>query len=535
MPESSDTPDESRSSLDRIAERAGRLYTLPKVAVELLELSEQPRVDAAALTACIELDPAMVGKILRTVNSSLFGLGREITDLNQAVALLGIKPLKLLVLGFSLPPKLMSGSEQQALSRYWRHALVKAVAARQLAERQTGVDSDDAFLAGLLQDIGMLVLLKEIGEPYAQFLGRVHDERGKLLPLEFQTLGFDHQLLSGRMLSHWGLPEAFCRALAMQPNSHLREQLPPALQPLPRLLHGAEALALLLVDGRTDALAAVLSGDGGDQLEPWRILVAGLQEKVEELTGTFDLSLEGSEDYDAIFARAHEQLAAAAEVAVAERMGPADASTWSETGQLADAAQSLTRRAPPAAAPPADSSLAPAAAHSAPAASAMVAAAAATMAEDSGLLGHVAHAVADSRRRRVSLSLILVQLHDYEDLLFQAGEQRAEDEVQRLRRAMDELLLPDCLIASGDGQLAALVGDCERSQAVHLARRLVEATLHSPASAAAASAVALSIGIATVAMPAKNFPPGDLVEAAHRCLFGVEASGGNGVKSIDIY
>ena len=70
--------------------------------MKVLELTDDPRLDTRTLKECIENDPALTGKLLRVVNSSLFGLSREVSDLNQALALLGTKPLKLLVLGFSL-------------------------------------------------------------------------------------------------------------------------------------------------------------------------------------------------------------------------------------------------------------------------------------------------------------------------------------------------------------------------------------------------------------------------------------------------
>src|SRR5690606_15851150 len=111
-----------------------QIYTLPAVALEVLELTDHPRVDCRKIKQCIEHDPALVGKILRVVNSSLFGLGSDVTDLNQALALLGIKSLKLLVLGFSLSEAMFSGRTGDALQHGWRHALSRAVAARELCE-----------------------------------------------------------------------------------------------------------------------------------------------------------------------------------------------------------------------------------------------------------------------------------------------------------------------------------------------------------------------------------------------------------------
>ena len=106
------------ATLDRLAAHAEQLYSLPAVAMEVLQLTGNPQVDTRALKECIENDPALTGKILRVVNSSLFALSREISDLNQALALLGTKPLKLLVLGFSLPGGLYAGIEARTLARY---------------------------------------------------------------------------------------------------------------------------------------------------------------------------------------------------------------------------------------------------------------------------------------------------------------------------------------------------------------------------------------------------------------------------------
>ena len=95
MPQS--TP--SNPVLNQFVERARNLHSLPAVAVKILELTNDPKIDLRAVKDCIETDPALTGKILKTVNGSLFGLSREVSDLNQALALLGTTPLKMLVLG----------------------------------------------------------------------------------------------------------------------------------------------------------------------------------------------------------------------------------------------------------------------------------------------------------------------------------------------------------------------------------------------------------------------------------------------------
>ena len=89
---------------------------------------------------------------------------------------MGVKPLKLLALGFSLPKGLFSGIEAQALERYWQFTLLKAVAARELCQAYWKGAGDEAFIAGLLQDIGMLVLAQELGDSYLNFLHSVRQQ-----------------------------------------------------------------------------------------------------------------------------------------------------------------------------------------------------------------------------------------------------------------------------------------------------------------------------------------------------------------------
>jgi HD-like signal output (HDOD) protein len=208
---------DSAATLERLVARAGQLYSLPIVAMQVLQLTNSPQVDNRAIKECIENDPALTGKILRVVNSSLFGLSREVSDLNQAIALLGSKPLKLLVLGFSLPNNLFASVESEILMHYWRRALTKAVAGREISETLWNLPGDEAFIAGLLQDLGLLLLIQQVGEPYALLLKKVWSEGKDMAALEAESMGFDHTELSTKLLSQWGLPEALVEAVGWDP------------------------------------------------------------------------------------------------------------------------------------------------------------------------------------------------------------------------------------------------------------------------------------------------------------------------------
>jgi HD-like signal output (HDOD) protein len=252
-------PASTSSTLDHLTHRARQLYSLPAVAMQVLELTDHPTIDTRALKDCIENDPALTAKILRVVNSSVFALSREVTDLNQALALLGVKPLKLLVLGFSLPKNLFAGLEADVLARYWRHTLVKAVAAREISQQIWQAPGDEAFIAGLLQDLGMLALIQELGQPYVELLERAHVEEADLAALEMASLGFDHAVLSARLLAHWGLPESLVRAIGVSQNAERLLALSPEAQMLPQVLHVAELVAVMITRRSPEALSQILT------------------------------------------------------------------------------------------------------------------------------------------------------------------------------------------------------------------------------------------------------------------------------------
>ncbi len=153
-----------RRNPKEIIARTQSLYSLPGVTAQVLELTRTTQIDTAELKRCIEQDPALAVKLLRVVNSSLFGLSRTVVDLQQAMNVLGINPLRMLVLGFSLPERLFLFVNRDIMSRYWHRTLLKATIARQLSKMVKTIISgneDDAFIAGLVGDIGLLVMLQE--------------------------------------------------------------------------------------------------------------------------------------------------------------------------------------------------------------------------------------------------------------------------------------------------------------------------------------------------------------------------------------
>jgi HD-like signal output (HDOD) protein len=522
--------------------------------MKVLELTSNPEVDTYALKQCIENDPALTGKVLRVVNSSLFGLAREVSDLTQALALLGTKPLKLLVLGFSLPNGLFGGVAAQTLGWYWRHTLTKAVAAREISETAWSQLGDEAFTAGLLQDLGVLLLIQELGPPYLGFLEKVLARGGDLIATETEVLGFDHTMLTARLLSGWGVPESLVEAVRWGADRSGTTSSSPPLRRLAQIVYLAELVARLVADDHADVVGQLLAvGRRDHDLSPEQIqaLVVALEEKVRHLAEVLSLQLPQGLDYHSVVARAHAQLAEVAAMAAAElacHEHPAsyvacDVAAMAEearllSGALAKFSQRSTELA---AAPPASRSAKIAVVGESTRTACLVEprSGRSTVVEaDPALPRRLAASVAACRQARHPLSLLLVEPGPPDWLVRTFGLEGFEELRQRLENACWALDHPGTIcLPHGEAGFALVLPDCDRQLAVRLGNELIDRVrgMTLERGPAGLSPPCLSVGAVTVSLPPKNFPPNDLLASADHCLYGSQSSGGGVVKSIEIY
>lgn len=184
------------------------LPSLPAVAARVLELTQNSEVSLKDLTATITNDQALAAKVLKTVNSSFFGLRQRCSTINQAIVLLGLSAVKTLALGFSLVSAIAEvGSDEFDRVAYWRRALYTGVAAKCISKEAGCGFEEEAFLGGLLQDIGMIALDQALGSTYRAILARAGSDHRALSSLELAELEVQHADI-GAMLAHrWKLPE----------------------------------------------------------------------------------------------------------------------------------------------------------------------------------------------------------------------------------------------------------------------------------------------------------------------------------------
>jgi len=194
------------SLLDRVLQ-SPRLPSLPSIAIEVIDLVQQQDVNIKQIANTIQHDPALSTKILKTVNSSFYGQSHSISTISHALVVLGLNSVKTLALGFSLVANLKdSGGEGFDHIRFWKRCLYSAVAARTLAKQFGLVQQEEAFLGGLLQDMGMLALNQTINVEYQQVMRESGDEHRNLAEVERRIIGLDHMQVGAALASRWNLP-----------------------------------------------------------------------------------------------------------------------------------------------------------------------------------------------------------------------------------------------------------------------------------------------------------------------------------------
>lgn len=237
--------------LERLMARADDLPTLPAVALQVLDLCRSEETTLDDLAAALTRDPALAARLLRFAGSSLYAGGEEVTTLQRATLVLGMKTVQLMALSFSLTSTIpLEGKVGRFDFReFWRRSLVRASAAHALAGRLAPLGQEEAFLAGLLSEIGRVVLVRGLPEDYAAVLQEAGDS-GASWPdpaLERARLGFEHRDVGEALMQAWRMPSYLRWALAR----HERDEgAPPFLESLGAVLDLADEVTELFTGSR---------------------------------------------------------------------------------------------------------------------------------------------------------------------------------------------------------------------------------------------------------------------------------------------
>ncbi|WP_018954969.1 HDOD domain-containing protein [Thioalkalivibrio sulfidiphilus] len=196
-------------TLDELLEQTEGLVSLPAIAVRLNELVEDPKSSTADIASLISQDPSLTLRLLKLANSPLYGFSTSVDTITRAVTVIGAGRIRDLVIATTVP-KAFDGVENPLLSLedFWRHSIYCGLAARLMAEQVMPKRAETVFIAGLLHDIGRLLIFnREPDEAHQAFLLALQ-KSSELGPqsAEREVLGYDHAEVGGELAARWKLP-----------------------------------------------------------------------------------------------------------------------------------------------------------------------------------------------------------------------------------------------------------------------------------------------------------------------------------------
>ncbi len=230
----------SKSRIERIAQGILDLPTLPTVVAKIVELVDNPRTNASTLAHLISRDPALTARMLKMANSAYYGFPRRIGTINLAIVILGFNTVRDLAVSASLVERVNLAYEGgDLMSDFWEHSISTAVAARMLQRFSPAGSVGESFVAGLLHDIGRLVVARYLPDEFVKLQEALKESQEPLWALEHQILGTTHGEIGGMLCKRWNLPEGLCEAIRWH-HLPLKKAEP---DPLTAIIHVAEYIS----------------------------------------------------------------------------------------------------------------------------------------------------------------------------------------------------------------------------------------------------------------------------------------------------
>ncbi len=212
-------PPSSDALIRQAIRKVAALATLPQVASKIVQIVEDPHSNAHHLKQVICNDPALSTRILKVVNSAFYGLPGQVNSVDRAIVMLGFREVKNIAMAANLSV-LFRGAELSGpftAEDLWRHCVAVGVASRQLAKKTRRLNGrgSDAFLAGLIHDLGLLIHLQVNPEKLGQVCKTAQEQilagsqTVNFCALERNIIGVDHEQLGQAMTEYWRFPEEF--------------------------------------------------------------------------------------------------------------------------------------------------------------------------------------------------------------------------------------------------------------------------------------------------------------------------------------
>ncbi len=299
----------AESLLAQIADNP-KLPSPPTLTLRILDHASKPSCTIHEIGKIISLDAGLCSKMLKFVNSSLFGLQRAVTSIDRALNLLGLNHVRSLVLSLSLPSLRFRHATSERMKAYWKSSVTKAIVCRELASRKKWADPDSEMVAGLLCDLGELLLQETFPDRYAKVLTAVSSQSiNEQCALESLHVGVNHAEAGAYCLDRWKLAKELTEAIRCH---HQPELAPAEAANRAYLLFFASCISQMHVEAnQTILLSEIVSlarqrfGLNDNQLMSF---LESLNTKIDDFAGLMDVDLGPCEPFGDLFSKATENL-----------------------------------------------------------------------------------------------------------------------------------------------------------------------------------------------------------------------------------
>jgi len=212
-------PDVSLAGLLELVE-ASPLASIKGTVSGILSLISDPAASSADLIQLIQVDPPLAAKILRVANSSYYATSKTISDIQQALIWVGFDTLKEIILTQKMSELYLGGTPVCGYSRLqlWRHSLAVALLAKTIYRREFGEKGNNAYAAGLMHDIGVIVEDQLLHQGFMQLMQVLEDTPQALTDGETSYFGYDHGLVGKGLAENWNFPEELIEGIGFHHN-----------------------------------------------------------------------------------------------------------------------------------------------------------------------------------------------------------------------------------------------------------------------------------------------------------------------------
>jgi putative nucleotidyltransferase with HDIG domain len=269
--------------------RFASLKTLPHVAIRVTQLVNTEKSTMQDFEEVIKLDPILVTRLLRLVNSPYFGLVARVESISKAVVYVGMKNLRNLVTVEALR-ELYTGREGEGFSRknLWLHSATVAILAEMIAKRIFGQEGEDYFLAGIMHDIGLIVEDQLQGEQLLAACGLYQPGEKPLHVCEQKTIGTDHCQVGAALARDWKLPEEVLAAIRSHHDYEKKFPLPSITSILQLAEYMAGKLNYAAIPDKFDPLPSPLVRHVRNMMANYKIIIRDLPHEMAKARNLYE-------------------------------------------------------------------------------------------------------------------------------------------------------------------------------------------------------------------------------------------------------